>query len=202
MPLQIQSLTSAVTPSLPEEFFIMFCSQYLSISPLSSNLLAYYFPLHLQWMTMQKYHREKKNRRPQAGTPSTFYLNTCKHLHDNHTFLWQNVRDVLLPSKAKISRVCLSSSVWVLIGILLHHTFILSPPASFLAPSHISISRCSDFPHLSTPPTQNSHCNFISFLLRPALAYSSLEFTAKFLEDVFMFVVPTALSPISCLSHS
>ena len=79
MPLQIQSLISAgpsklpVTPSLPEEFFIMLCSQYLSISPLSSNLLAYYSPLHLQWMTMQKYHREKKKQQT-SGRHSLNFL--------------------------------------------------------------------------------------------------------------------------------
>ena len=81
-------------------------------------------------------------------------------------------------------------------SVLIHHIFILSPPPSCPVPSHISISARSNFPHLPTQPTQNSHCNLMSFLLRPVLACSSL-FLAKFLETCSLFVSPTS-PPISC----
>ena len=66
-----------------------------------------------------------------------------------------------LLSKAIISRMHLSSFVWIFIEILIHHIFLLSAPPSCPAPSHISILACSNFPHLPTQPTQNSHCNLV-----------------------------------------
>lgn len=96
---------------------------------------------------------QENNRRHEAGTPSTFYLNTLKLTSMIITFFLTNVADVLLPSKAKIS------SVLDLIPLGPHRDFapsyILSLPPSFLAPSHIIISIYSNFfisPNSPSPP--------------------------------------------------
>lgn len=92
----------------------------------------------------------KKNRRHKAGTP-TLYLSTLKLSYMIILSSWWNVRDVLLPSKAK--------TLYVLDLILLglHRDFApsysLSLPPAFLALSYINISTCSNYLYLLPPPT-------------------------------------------------
>lgn len=142
-------------------------------------------------MTMKIYHRNKRGH--QAVTPSTF-TGAPANSPIWYTFLLTKCwRDVLLPSKAKISSVCLFSSLWVFIGILLPRIVFLLFPPFWLLP-------ILAFPHTSfpcLPPHTTQYCDLMSFLLCPASTYS-FPFTATFLEDKFTFIVPTSLSPISC----
>lgn len=119
--------------SLPTEFSILFYSWYLRISPLSSNLQAYYTTY---LVTLHRWSWKKKipNMRlalPQFNTLKLTYMIII-------LFSWRNVRE-LYHLRLKF-RVCLTSSLWVFSRDFAP-SYIL-----FLPPSHINISTWSNCP--------------------------------------------------------